>query len=71
MFPFGGATTSSVPAPALNDSLTIRWSMSKAWVGVPGRMRTTEPIEAASGVVTSKLEPYSMAPAGASVIVGR
>ena len=52
MFPFGGAVTFNTPAPIEYDSSTSRWSMSKACVGAPGRTRTTDAMDDASGVVT-------------------
>ena len=57
MLPFGGAVTLSTPLPTVYDTFTSRWSISNAWVGAPGRMRTTDVMVAASGVCTSKAPP--------------
>src|SRR4051812_46541365 len=65
-----GMPTLSVPAPLVNDNGTKRWFMSIVWVTEPSPTSTTEPMLAASGVVTLMLAPY-WAVAGAEVIVGR
>ena len=49
---FGGAVTFSMPLPALKVAPTMRCSISKACVGAPGLMNTTDEIFAAFGVCT-------------------
>jgi len=70
MFPFGGAVTVSVPLPFVNVMTTMRWSMSNACVGAPGRIITTDEIFAASGVETVNPPPHEIV-LGRLVIVGR
>ena len=57
MFPLGGATTLRTPLPAVNDRRISRCSKSNACVGVPGRMATTDVIDAAFGVSISNVAP--------------
>ncbi len=71
MLPLGGAVTFSSPLPAVNDSPTSLCSISNAWVGAPGRIRTTELIFAASGVCTWKLLPYVRVAGVTPVMAGR
>ena len=52
-----GAVTRSRPAPAVKGRKTSPWFSSKAWVIEPGRTRLILAMEAASGVVTSKVVP--------------
>ena len=69
--PFGGPVTLRTLVPAVKERPTWRWSMSKACVTAPFRIRTTLETLAASGVCTWNAPPYPMIDEDVLVMVGR